>query len=95
MEPERSLGSEEYLMKDLLEEYCRHRYPQIKKVSTGPIGVIKSIAILTRNKELKSAASLFGYFEKVKERGNPEETNVMLGKSVTTFETWVKSRALL
>lgn len=86
------IGSEEYLMKDILEEFCRHRYPEIKKVSTVPIGIIKMIAILTGNKELKSAASLFGYFEKVKERGNPEETNRLLGEPVTPFKTWVQSK---
>lgn len=87
------IGSEEYLMKDILEEFCKHRYPEIKKVSSVPIGIIKMIAILTGNRELKSAASLFGYFEKVKERGNPDETNLLLGKPVTTFETWVQSKS--
>jgi uncharacterized protein YbjT (DUF2867 family) len=89
------IGSEEYLMKDLLEEYCKHRYPEIKKVSTVPIGIIKMIAILTGNKELKNAASLFGYFEKVKEMGNPDETNELLGKPTITFEKWISSRAKL
>lgn len=83
------LGTEEYLMKDILEKFCKHRYTKIKKVSTVPIGIIKMIAILTGNRELKSAASMFGYFEKVKERGNPFETNILLGKPITTFETWV------
>jgi uncharacterized protein YbjT (DUF2867 family) len=87
------IGSEEYLMKDLLEKYCNHCYPGIKKVSTIPIGITKLIAVLTRNKELKNAASLFGYFEKVKEMGNPAETNELLGKPTTTFEKWVSSKA--
>ena len=89
------IGSEEYLMKDLLEEFCKHRYPEIKKVSTVPIGIIKMIAILTGNKELKSAASLFGYFEKVKERGNPDETNELLGKPTITFEKWMRVKTNL
>ncbi len=38
-------------------EFCKHRYMQIKKVSTIPIGIIKMIAILTGNKELKSASN--------------------------------------
>jgi len=89
------IGSEEYLIKDLLEEYCKHLYPEIKKVSTFPIGIIKMIAILTGNKDKKNDASLFGYFEKVKEMSNPDKTNELLGRPIITFEKWVSSKALL
>ena len=85
-------GQEQYLMKDLLEKYCQVRYPGIKKVSIIPIWMAKFMAILTGNKGLKEAASLFGYFEKVKELGNPDETNALLGKPVITFENWVQSK---
>ena len=84
------LGSEKFLMKDLLEKYCRHSFPEIKKVSVIPIWIIRIIAILSGNKELKNAASLFGYFEKVKEIGNPDETNDLLGKPVITFKKWIR-----
>ena len=86
-------GQEQYLMKDLLEKYCQVRYPEIKKVSIVPIWMAKFIAIITGNKGLKEAASLFGYFEKVKELGIPDETNALLGKPITTFENWVQSKA--
>jgi uncharacterized protein YbjT (DUF2867 family) len=86
-------GPEKYLMKDLLEKYCKYRYPEIKKVSIIPIWMIKIIANLTGNKELKDAASLFAYFEKVNELGNPDETNKLLGKPETTFEQWIHSKA--
>jgi uncharacterized protein YbjT (DUF2867 family) len=85
-------GPEQFLMKDLLEKYCRARYPGIKKVSVIPIWMAKSIAILTGNKGLKEAASLFGYFEKTKELGNPDETNALLGRPTITFENWIKSK---
>jgi len=85
-------GQEQYLMKDLLEKYCQVRYPEIKKVSIIPIWIAKFMAVLTGNKGLKEAASLFGYFEKVKELGNPDETNALLGKPTTTFENWVQSK---
>jgi uncharacterized protein YbjT (DUF2867 family) len=86
-------GPEQYLMKDLLEKYCKLRYPEIKKVSTVPIWMIEIIAILTGNKELKGVASLFAYFEKVNELGNSDETNKLLGKPETTFEQWIHSKA--
>jgi len=82
-------GPVQCLMTDLLEKYCKRRYPEIRKVSTVPLGMIKMIAILTGNKELKNAASLFAYFEKVKEMGNPAETNKLLGTPETTFEKWM------
>jgi len=85
-------GQEQYLMKDLLEKYCKVRYPEIKKVSVIPIWMAKFMAILTGNKGLKEAASLFGYFEKVKESGNPDETNALLGEPTTTFENWIISK---
>jgi uncharacterized protein YbjT (DUF2867 family) len=82
-------GPEQYLMKDLLEKYCKNSFPDIKKVSSVPIWMIKIIAMLSGNQELKNAASLFSYFEKVKEMGNPDETNNLLGKPETTFEKWM------
>lgn len=86
-------GPGQYLMKDLLEKYCKLRYPEIKKVSTVPIWMIKIIATFSGNKELKNAASLFAYFEKVSEMGNPDETNKLLGKPETTFKKWINSKA--
>jgi len=50
------------------------------------------MAILTGNKGLKEAASLFGYFEKVKELGNPDETNALLGKPIITFKNWIQTK---
>jgi uncharacterized protein YbjT (DUF2867 family) len=86
-------GPEQHLMKDLLEKYCKLRYPEIKKVSSVPIWIMKMIGLFTGNKELKGVASLFAYFEKVNELGNPDETNALLGKPTTTFENWVQSKA--
>jgi uncharacterized protein YbjT (DUF2867 family) len=85
-------GPEKHKMAELLEKYCKKRYPEIKKVSTVPLGMIKLIAFLTGNNELKNAAALFAYFEKAKELGNADETNRLLGKPETTFEKWVKSK---
>jgi uncharacterized protein YbjT (DUF2867 family) len=86
-------GPEQYLMKDLLEKYCKHHFPEIKKVSTIPLWMVRMIAILTGNKEMKNAASLFAYFEKVKELGDPDETNILLGKPEITFEQWINSKS--
>jgi hypothetical protein len=85
-------GPEQHTMTDLLVKYCQRRHPEIKKVSSVPLGIIKLMAILSGKKEFKSAASMFGYFEKVKEMGDPTETNILLGKPQTTFNDWLDSK---
>lgn len=86
------LGPSPFLMKELLERYCNENFAAIKKVSSVPIGMIKFIAMLSRNKQLKHAAELFAYFEKVKEVGDTNETNLLLGKPEITFDNWLLSR---
>lgn len=88
-------GPKPYLMKDLLMAYCKQKYPEIKRVSSIPVGVTKVIALLTGNKELKMASSMFAYFEKTGEQGSPTETHALLGKPEITFEKWISSKALL
>ena len=79
-------------MKEILEMYCRALHPEIQKVSETPIPVLKMIAFLTGNKQLKFAASLFSYFEKVKEPVIPAEDLARLGRAETDFATWLKAR---
>jgi uncharacterized protein YbjT (DUF2867 family) len=86
-------GPEEFLMKDALANYCKVCHPQIKKVSSVPLWLMKVIAKISGKKELSIAASLFSYFEKVKELGNASETNQMLGKPEITLNSWAKSKA--
>ena len=85
-------GPEQYAMKEILEIYCRELHPEIQKVSVTPIPVLKMIAFLTGNKQLKFAASLFSYFEKVKEPVIPAEDLSKLGRAETDFTTWLKAR---
>ena len=85
-------GPERYTMKEMLEIYCRALHPEIKSVGETPLLPLKIIAFLTRNSQLKFAASLFGYFEKVKEPEVPEADLAALGRPSTDFDTWVRSR---
>jgi uncharacterized protein YbjT (DUF2867 family) len=84
-------GPEPYHMKALLENYCEVIHPEIKKVNSLSLGMMKFISKLTRNKELREAVNLFGYFERTPEMGNPEEANILLGKPETTFEKWLQT----
>jgi len=85
-------GPEQHVMKDLLTKYCAEIHPEIKKVSSIPIGMMKLIAFLSRNKELKMVTSLFAYFEKVEEptADKAKEANNLLGNPQTTFDKWLK-----
>jgi len=84
-------GPEQFLLKEALEKYCNIVHPEIKKVSVIPAWVMKFIGFITGNKELKEVAAMFSYFEKVKEDGNPEEANKILGKPQITFNKWLNS----
>jgi uncharacterized protein YbjT (DUF2867 family) len=85
-------GPEQYTTKEILEMYCRELHPEIQKVSETPIPVLKMIAFLTGNKQLKFAASLFSYFEKVKEPVIPAEDLDKLGRAETDFATWITAK---
>ncbi len=85
-------GPEKFLMKDILTKYCTELHPEVKKVSSLPIGLMKFIAFLTAKKELKMATSMFAYFEKVGETANNSETDEILGKPEITFDQWIKTR---
>lgn len=85
-------GPEQYTMKEILKMYCSELHPEIEKVSEAPIPMLKLIAFLTGNKQLKYAASLFSYFEKVKEPVIPDEDLGKLGRAKTDFSTWIKAK---
>ncbi len=61
-------------------------------VSKTPLLPLKIIAFLTRNRQLKFAASLFGYFEKVHEPEVPEADLALPGRPATDFDSWVRSK---
>ncbi|NLE34155.1 MAG: NAD(P)H-binding protein [Bacteroidales bacterium] len=85
-------GPERYTMKEMLEKYCSALHPEIKSVGETPLLPLKIIAFLTRNRQLKFAASLFGYFEKVHEPEIPEADLALLTRPATDFDTWVKDK---
>ena len=87
-----ALGPEYYYMKNLLLKYGKHLHPEIKSVSVTPIWLMKLMAVMTGKKELKMIASMFSYFEKVKEPRHVEDANTKLKKPETNFDKWLKSK---
>jgi uncharacterized protein YbjT (DUF2867 family) len=85
-------GPERYTMKEMLEKYCNALHPDIKTVTATPLLPLKIIAFLTRNRQLKFAASLFGYFEKVHEPEVSDADLALLDRPATDFDTWIRSR---
>ena len=85
-------GPQRYTMKEMLEKYCIALHPDIESVTATPLLPLRIIAFLTRNSQLKFAASLFGYFEKVHEPEVPEADLAVLGRPATDFDSWVRSR---
>jgi uncharacterized protein YbjT (DUF2867 family) len=86
------LGPEKHSMQDLLERYVKHARPDIQKVSTAPPALLKFISWITRNKELKTAAELFVYFQEAREPAIDEKELALLGRPATTFEEWLQGR---
>ncbi len=87
-------GDRPFTMKEVLVKYCRLLYPDIK-VSSAPVFLLKTIAALSGKMELKQVVSMFAYFEKVKEPGNADATNALLGKPEITFDKWLSAKKLV
>lgn len=87
-----TLGKDNYLMKELLEEYCRQLHPEIKKVSSIPTGMLKFIGRISANQELVRVASMFRYFEKVHIDADTTKTYHLLGEPQLDFQQWMKQK---
>jgi uncharacterized protein YbjT (DUF2867 family) len=83
-------GPERYTMREMLEKYCKALHLEIKTIGETPLLLLKIIAFMTGNRKLKFAASLFSYFEKVKEPEVPEADLALLGRPDTDFDAWVR-----
>ena len=83
-------GKEGYLFKEALETYIKEIHPSIKSVTSMPYFIAKLIAFISRKKEMREAANLMQYFEKVGEKGDPKEAYEILGKPEITLEKWIE-----
>lgn len=84
-------GPESLTINEALEKYIKVKHPEIPKVQNAPFWLLKLIAFISGNKQLKAFIPLFEYFESTKEAGSPETSDKLLGKSKTTLEQWLKS----
>ena len=81
-------GPEAILVKDAVERYAHALDPRSGSATVLSLRKARIIAFLTRNRKLRYAADLMGYFEKVDEPGDPAVANALLGAPTTTLDQW-------
>ncbi len=84
-----TLGREPATIEEMLEKYCAALRPDIRQVKSVPIGILKVMAFLSRNKPLKFAADLFAYFSKTPEYPKAGYEDELIGKAATSFDDWI------
>jgi hypothetical protein len=85
-------GPEAISMHEALRRYCAVFHPDIKEVSNMPFWMVKLLATLTGNQELKGAGELMSYFEKIGEGSNAPKVNDVLGAPTTTIDQWLEMK---
>jgi len=85
-------GPEAIRMHEALRRYCAVFQPDIRQVSTMPFWLVKILATITGNQELKSAGEPMSYFEKVGEGSSSTKVNGILDAPTITLDMWLEKR---
>lgn len=85
-------GPEAVTIREALRRYCAVFHPEIRKTSTMPLWLVRLIATVRRDKQMKFAGELISFSEKVGECGDPTEANRILGAPQITLEEWIGQR---
>lgn len=86
------LGPEAIGMREALERYCAVFHPDIKQVSTTSLWLVRLLASVTRNQQLKGAVEMMAYFDKVGEGDKSARVDDVLGTPTTTLDMWLWKR---
>jgi uncharacterized protein YbjT (DUF2867 family) len=86
------LGPQAIPMKAAMQQYCAIVHPEIKKVSITPVWVIKLIATLSRNDELKFVGEMMGYFEKAGADTKFHDGFKSFPAPQTTLTQWIETQ---
>lgn len=87
------LGPQAYTMREALDVYVRLSRPDLK-VTQAPLSVVRLVATLKRDKQLKLVTDLFRAFRRIPETGDRTEADRLLGPATTTLEDWCRARAV-
>jgi NADH dehydrogenase len=83
-------GPQAITIRDALTRYCWVKHPEIRSIKAPPVWLLRVMARLKRNAQLKAALELMAYFERVGELGDPTETNELFGAPETTLQDWLE-----
>jgi uncharacterized protein YbjT (DUF2867 family) len=83
-------GPQALTLSEALWSYCQAIHPEIKAIRPLPYWVVRLIAWLRGNAEMWSGVNLVSYLEKVGERGDPADANVILGAPQVTLGEWLQ-----
>lgn len=86
------LGPERFTMTEALTRYCAMIHPGMP-VGSMPIVMARFIGMVTGNRDLRFAATLFTAFADFGERGDPGLADRLFGRAGTTLEQWCCARA--
>lgn len=87
------LGPAPFTMREALQLYVRIARPDLRLRET-PLAVVRVIARLTGNPQLRLATALFGAFRELPETGDRAQADALLGPAPTTLAAWCEARAL-
>ena len=85
------LGPEAYTMRQALAVYVRLLRPDLA-IRETPLAMVKLIAAVTRNPELRLATALFDAFRRLPEGGDREQADRLVGPATTTLAEWCAQR---
>lgn len=86
------LGPEAISMHEALRRYCAAFHPEIKEISSMPFWLVRLLATLMGDNQLKGAGEMMAYFEKVGEGTNQDKVNRFLGSPTMTLDSWLEWR---
>ena len=87
-------GSESIPLSEAFQTYRTIVCPELR-VSTMSIWLMKIIAMVSRNAELKDVANLMEYYETITEDADPSETFRLFGKPRITLNGWCQSQKIV
>ena len=83
-------GPQALTVLEALQSYCRVLHPEIKTFRRMPYWLLRLIAWLSGNGELRAGVDMVSYLERVGERGDPAEANAILGAPRVTLDEWLQ-----
>jgi uncharacterized protein YbjT (DUF2867 family) len=85
-------GPEGFSFSEALLRYCKVFHPEVTRVSSMPVWLVRLMAALMRNDMMKFGADLAAYFDRVGELGDPTEANDLLGAPSITLDEWIEHK---